>query len=100
MADIMVNFFLYATAALIWGSTWLAIKLQLTQVPPVLSVGYRFCLAALILAAYCLLGRKPMAFSRRDHVFMAIQGFSLFGNLFILTPAATVRRTYHKILPG
>jgi drug/metabolite transporter (DMT)-like permease len=75
----MLNFILYATAALIWGSTWLGIKLQLTQVPPVLSVGYRFCLASLILAAYCLVRKKRLAFSRRDHFFMAIQGFSLFG---------------------
>jgi drug/metabolite transporter (DMT)-like permease len=63
----MLNFILYATAALIWGSTWLGIKLQLTQVPPVLSVGYRFCLAALILAAYCLLRKKRLAgFLGRD----------------------------------
>lgn len=43
----MINFVLYATATLIWGSTWLGIKLQLTQVPPILSIGYRFCLASL-----------------------------------------------------
>jgi drug/metabolite transporter (DMT)-like permease len=77
--DIMTNFILYASAALIWGSTWLGIKLQLTQVPPILSVGYRFCLASLILCVYCLLRNKRMVFSRRDHLFMAIQGFTLFG---------------------
>jgi drug/metabolite transporter (DMT)-like permease len=75
----MINFFLYAVASLIWGSTWLAIKLQLTQVPPILSVAYRFCLAALILLAYCRLARKRLKFSRRDHQFMALQGFTLFG---------------------
>ena len=51
----MINFLLYGAAALIWGSTWLAIKLQLTQVPPILSVSYRFCLASLILLAFCRL---------------------------------------------
>ena len=75
----MVNFLLYASAALIWGSTWLAIKLQLTQVPPILSVSYRFCLASLILLAYCRLTRKRLTFSRRDHGFMALQGVTLFG---------------------
>ena len=85
----MFNFILYAAAALIWGSTWLAIKLQLTQVPPILSVGYRFCLAALILAAYCLLRKKHLAFSRRDHLFMAIQGFSLFGLSYCMSYLAT-----------
>jgi drug/metabolite transporter (DMT)-like permease len=85
----MFNFILYASAALIWGSTWLGIKLQLTQVPPILSVGYRFCLAALILAAYCFLRNKRLAFSRRDHFFMAIQGFSLFGLSYCLSYLAT-----------
>jgi drug/metabolite transporter (DMT)-like permease len=75
----MINFFLYAGASLIWGSTWLAIKLQLTQVPPILSVAYRFCLAALILLVYCRLARKRLKFSWRDHQFMALQGFTLFG---------------------
>ena len=85
----MLNFLLYAAAALIWGSTWLGIKLQLTQVPPVLSVGYRFCLASLILLIYCLLRNKRLAFSRRDHLFMAIQGFSLFGLGYCMSYLAT-----------
>ncbi len=87
--DIMINFILYASAALIWGSTWLGIKLQLTQVPPILSVGYRFCLASLILCVYCLLRNKRMVFSRRDHLFMAIQGFSLFGLGYCMSYLAT-----------
>jgi len=85
----MLNFFLYSAAALIWGSTWLGIKLQLTQVPPILSVGYRFCLASLILLIYCLLRHKRLTFSRRDHLFMAIQGFSLFGLGYCMSYLAT-----------
>jgi drug/metabolite transporter (DMT)-like permease len=85
----MVNFLLYACAALIWGSTWLGIKLQLTQVPPILSVGYRFCLAAMILAVVCILRNKQLAFSRRDHLFMALQGFSLFGLSYCMSYLAT-----------
>lgn len=73
----MLNVILYATITLIWGSTWLGIKLQLTQVPPILSIGYRFCLASLILLIYCLVSKKNLIFSRRDHAFMAVQGFSL-----------------------
>jgi len=85
----MLNFILYATAALIWGSTWLGIKLQLIQVPPILSVGYRFCLATVILAVYCILRDKQLVFSRRDHLFMAIQGFSLFGLSYCMSYLAT-----------
>jgi drug/metabolite transporter (DMT)-like permease len=85
----MLNFILYATTALIWGSTWLGIKLQLAQVPPILSVGYRFCLASLLIFLYCMLTRKNLRFSRRDHLFMAAQGVSLFGLGYIMSYLAT-----------
>lgn len=89
----MLNFFLYVSASLIWGSTWLAIKLQLTQVPPILSVSYRFCLAALILLAYCRLTRKRLKFSSRDHGFMMLQGFTLFGLSYCGSYLATAYMT-------
>ncbi|CAB1074760.1 Permease of the drug/metabolite transporter (DMT) superfamily [Olavius algarvensis Delta 1 endosymbiont] len=85
----MINFVLYATATLIWGSTWLGIKLQLSQVPPILSVGYRFCLASLILLVFCLVTNKRLVFSRRDHLFLALQGISLFGLGYIMSYLAT-----------
>lgn len=89
----MLNFFLYASAALIWGSTWLAIKLQLTQVPPILSVAYRFCLASFILLAYCRLAKKQLNFSMHDHWFMALQGFTLFGLSYCASYLATAYMT-------
>jgi len=85
----MINFVLYTTATLIWGSTWLGIKLQLSQVPPILSVGYRFCLASLILLVFCLVTNKRLVFSRRDHLFLAVQGISLFGLGYIMSYLAT-----------
>ncbi len=85
----LLNAFLYLAASLIWGSTWLGIKLQLTQVPPVLSVSYRFCLASAILFAYCLATKKRLAFSWKDHRFMAAQGFSLFGLSYCMSYLAT-----------
>ena len=38
----MSDFNLYATAVLIWGSTWLAIKFQLGVVHPAVSVVWRY----------------------------------------------------------
>lgn len=46
--------FLYGLVCLIWGSTWLAIKLGLEGVPPFLGAGLRFALAAAILWALVL----------------------------------------------
>ena len=43
---------LFAVPSAIWGSTWLAIKYQLTDVAPEVSVSYRFALAAAMLAGW------------------------------------------------
>lgn len=80
----MPNALLYLITVLIWGSTWLAIKFQLGIVPPALSVVYRVSLAAGILWLYTTLRRLPMRFSRRQHAFMALQGFFLFSSNYIL----------------
>src|SRR5579884_1679158 len=42
---------LYALICLIWGSTWLVIKIGLEGVPPFLGAGLRFTLAAAVLLA-------------------------------------------------
>jgi drug/metabolite transporter (DMT)-like permease len=70
---------LYVAAVLIWGSTWIAITLQLGKVPPEVSVAYRFALASLILLAWCAARGLRLAFPWRDHLWMAVQGALLFG---------------------
>jgi drug/metabolite transporter (DMT)-like permease len=75
----MSNLGLYTVAVLIWGSTWLVIKFQLGVVPPLVSVAWRFALAALMLLAYCSLRRRPLRFGARDHLWIALQGVLLFG---------------------
>ncbi len=74
---------LYAITTLIWGSTWLAITFQLGTVPPAVSVVWRFALSALILLAYALLRQLPLRFSFRDHAWMAVQGFFMFGLSYV-----------------
>ena len=69
---------LYAVTVLIWGTSWLAIIYQLGVVDPMVSVAYRFILAAVIMHGLCWVRRQPMRFSRRDHWFLALQGASLF----------------------
>jgi drug/metabolite transporter (DMT)-like permease len=70
---------LFATASLIWGSTWLAITFQLGVVPPEASVVYRFALAAVLLAAWCMATGRSLRFSRSQHAWIAAQGTLLFG---------------------
>jgi len=70
---------LFAIAASIWGSTWLAIKFQLGVVSPDVSVAYRFALAAILLGAWCAMTGRSLRFDRRAHAFLALQGVLLFG---------------------
>ena len=71
---------LYALTVLLWGTSWIAVKFQLGSVAPEVSVVYRFVIAAAAMIAFCLIARKPMRFSVRDHGFMAFQGICLFSS--------------------
>jgi len=86
----MKNFFLFSIPTLIWGSTWLAITFQLGVVDPLVSVFYRFLLAAIILFIYCSLIKMNLKYSAKQHLFMAIQGTFLFGINYWLVYMAEV----------
>lgn len=79
-----MDILLYAVVVLIWGTTWLAIKLQLGVVPPATSVAYRFAVAAVLMLAWCRYRRLPLRFSLRDHGFMALVGALMFSTNFVL----------------
>lgn len=86
-------FFLYGSTVIIWGTTWLAIKFQLGNVDPMVSVFYRFTAAALILLLYCRLSGLRMRFYLKDHIFMALQGLLLFSINYWLIYLAEVHVT-------
>ena len=70
---------LFVLISAIWGSTWLAIKYQLTGVAPEVAVAYRFALAAAMLVAWCLATGRSLRFSRKNHAWLAAVGVTLFG---------------------
>ena len=90
---VIKNLLLYTVTVLIWGSTWLGIKFQLGQVDPLVSVVYRFCMAAALLFAWCGLRGLPMRFALRDHLFIALQGACLFAVNYWLFYLAEVHLT-------
>ena len=69
----------FVIPCLIWGSTWFAIKFQLGQVDPLVSVVYRFFLAGILLTVFSFLRRLNMRFTYREHLRMLLQGMILFG---------------------
>lgn len=89
----MKNVLFYAMTVLIWGSTWIGIKLQLGSVEPMVSVAYRFTLAAMLLILWCLFRRLPMRFSLTAHWFIFWQGVCLFGFNYLLFYIAELHLT-------
>lgn len=80
----MNNLGLYLASVLIWGSTWLAITFQLGRVPAEVSVVWRFALASAILFGWCAVRRLRLAYSWREHRWIALQGALLFGVNYVL----------------
>ncbi|MGH7596989.1 MAG: DMT family transporter [bacterium] len=64
--------------SMIWGSTWLFIKLGLRDLPPFTFVGIRFLLASAILAAIIFVRRMRLPRDRREWLFIAWTGFLSF----------------------
>src|SRR6478735_5629114 len=69
------------TVYLVWGSTYLAIRVVVETAPPLLAMGVRFLTAGLLLAIVLLVrgGRKALAVTRRE-----LGGAALVGSLLLL----------------
>lgn len=108
--------FLYVVVCLIWGSTWLAIKLGLAGVPPFWGAGLRFVIAAAILWGMVLVSRVSPRLSRdgrRAALTSGVLGFGvgyalvywsetrvasgLVASLFALAPLVTALLTVFAV---
>ena len=78
-----MNLMLYLATVLIWGSTWIALKLQLGAVPIVWSIVWRFALAALVLFAWLIARRQLRVPVRAAWALVGAQGICLFCVNFI-----------------
>lgn len=81
----MSNRLLYVVTVLIWGSTWIAIEYQLGIVAPVVSVFFRYALAAALLFGWCLAMDINLRFDRIAHFRFVLLGLLLFCLNYILT---------------
>jgi drug/metabolite transporter (DMT)-like permease len=68
----------FLLVALIWGSTWFAIKDQLLAAPPSWSVTYRFAIASVGMFALAALGRRGFGLTRAGHTLAFAVGFTQF----------------------
>jgi drug/metabolite transporter (DMT)-like permease len=76
----------FATVCLVWGTTYLAIRVALETIPPLLLTGARFVTAGLIMLAVAKLRGDAMPRDRRTLATLAFVGFLLVavGNLAVV----------------
>lgn len=75
---------LYATTVFVWSTSWIALALQVGEVPAEVSAFWRFALAAAMMIAWVLLSSRPMRFPWREHLRFAAMGALLFSTNFLL----------------
>ncbi len=68
----------FLLVSLIWGSTWLVIKDQISEVPPGWSVSYRFLIAAAAMFALAAFKRLPFRLDRIGYLLALVLGFFQF----------------------
>jgi drug/metabolite transporter (DMT)-like permease len=74
----MNNIVLFTLTLICWSPTWYLIKFQLGYVDPLISVFYRFILAAFIIFTFLIIKKKSLKFSLNHHLWFLIFGFCLY----------------------
>jgi drug/metabolite transporter (DMT)-like permease len=74
--------------AMIWGTTWFAITLQLGEVPNIASIVWRFGLASAVLFLGCLVFRQNLKLTKAQHLAALGQGVFAFSVSYSFTYAA------------
>src|SRR3972149_7133936 len=74
----MINNLLIAALCLIWGATWVVIKIGLSQSPPFYGAAFRFLVAVLVLGAVVVVGRRSIPRSRSALGWILLPGFFMY----------------------
>ena len=74
----MNNYILFIITLFCWSPTWYVIKFQLGYVDPLVSVFYRFLIAAIIIFVYLIYKKKNLRFSLNQHAWLLLFGICLY----------------------
>ena len=74
----MNNYILFFITLFCWSPTWYLIKFQLGYVDPLVSVFYRFLIAAIIIFIYLVIKNKNLKFSINHHFWFLFFGTCLY----------------------
>jgi len=78
----------YAATVLIWGTTWLGIKVSLAAIPPIAGSGFRFILAAGVLYAVAAALKVDLRGKTPPLHLVAVLALTMFGINYALTYVA------------
>jgi drug/metabolite transporter (DMT)-like permease len=73
-----MKIFIWLILCLIWGTTWIFIKIGLEDLPPITFAAARFTLAIIILAAIIFLRKIPLPKTARDWKLIGLTGILQF----------------------
>jgi drug/metabolite transporter (DMT)-like permease len=68
----------FSILCLIWGSTWIAIKISLEGIPPVLGAGLRFVVSILVLLLVIFFKRLSLKIQKKFFWISALTGFLVY----------------------
>lgn len=74
----MLNILLVTSLCIVWGATWVVIKIGLAESPPFYGAAFRFILAVGVLTAILLYRKRPWPHSRRAWMWTAISGVLMY----------------------
>ena len=74
----MNNYILFLITLFCWSPTWYLIKFQLGYVDPLVSVFYRFLIAAIIIFIYLIIKNKNLKFTINHHFWFLFFGTCLY----------------------
>jgi len=77
-----MTWLLYIIICLIWGSTWIAIKIGLSQAPPFYTSSLRFILAVFILAAIVQAKKYPYPKGLKNFLTLGYPGVFMYGGSY------------------
>jgi drug/metabolite transporter (DMT)-like permease len=83
----------YAACMLIWGTTWLAIKVSLTGIPAIAGAGFRFIIAGLALYAFAAARGLDLRRALPPRHLVVVLAFTMFGINYALTYLAETHLT-------
>ncbi|MFK7791110.1 MAG: DMT family transporter [Devosiaceae bacterium] len=77
------DYSLYVITCFVWGTSWLALRMQLGTVAPEVSLIWRFALAGIIVFAWAAWARQRLRYGLRDHALFLAMGVCLFSTNFL-----------------